>query len=153
MYNWARPRDLSHYERFEHYHATFYQQVEALSVTPFSPRALDRGLSGVYVSQMRLLTEEFNANQAAGRLTDSQPLLDDVERDISQRAGLVTASEKTRELVINMLAARRDEWLSKVSAASTGGRSADLYAKYGKTGRETPLLKKPTEDSIIFSRS
>ena len=37
VYNWARPRDLSHYERFEHYHATFYRQVEALSVTPFSP--------------------------------------------------------------------------------------------------------------------
>ena len=34
--NWARPRDLSHYETFEHYHATFYQHVEALSVTPFA---------------------------------------------------------------------------------------------------------------------
>src|SRR5262249_49523207 len=33
--NWSRPRDLSHYENFEHYHATFYQHVEALSVTPF----------------------------------------------------------------------------------------------------------------------
>ena len=40
VFNWARPRDLSHYEQFEHYHATFYQQVEALSVTPFRPRAL-----------------------------------------------------------------------------------------------------------------
>lgn len=37
VYNWARPRDLSHYERFEHYHATFYQHVEALSLTPFAP--------------------------------------------------------------------------------------------------------------------
>ena len=25
---WARPRDLSHYETFEHYHATFYKHVE-----------------------------------------------------------------------------------------------------------------------------
>jgi len=25
VFNWARPRDLSHYEQFEHYHATFYQ--------------------------------------------------------------------------------------------------------------------------------
>src|SRR5207302_8940784 len=52
--NWARPRDLSHYERFEHYHATFYQHVEALSVTPFAPRAMDRGLSALLVSLIRL---------------------------------------------------------------------------------------------------
>ncbi|MGB3517878.1 MAG: DISARM system helicase DrmA, partial [Elainellaceae cyanobacterium] len=36
IFNWARPRDLSHYERFEQYHATFYQHVESLSLTPFS---------------------------------------------------------------------------------------------------------------------
>jgi hypothetical protein len=47
VYNWARPRDLSHYERIENYHDTFYQHVEALSVTPFSPRALDRGLFAI----------------------------------------------------------------------------------------------------------
>jgi hypothetical protein len=34
--NWVRPRDLSHYERFEHYHATFYKHVEALSWWPAS---------------------------------------------------------------------------------------------------------------------
>jgi ATP-dependent helicase YprA (DUF1998 family) len=28
VYNWARPRDLSHYERFEHYHATFFVTVQ-----------------------------------------------------------------------------------------------------------------------------
>ncbi|MBK6670719.1 MAG: hypothetical protein IPG46_14005 [Actinobacteria bacterium] len=44
LYNWARPRDLSHYETFDHYHQTYYRQVEALSVTPFARRALDRGL-------------------------------------------------------------------------------------------------------------
>ena len=32
--NWARPRDLAHFEQFRHYHETFYAQVEALSVTP-----------------------------------------------------------------------------------------------------------------------
>src|SRR5947208_6251333 len=36
--NWVRPRDLSHYERFEHYHATFYRHVEALSVDRKSTR-------------------------------------------------------------------------------------------------------------------
>ncbi len=47
VYNWTRPRDLSHYERFEHYHATFYNHVEALSVTPFASGALSRGLTAL----------------------------------------------------------------------------------------------------------
>ena len=41
--NWARPRDLAHFEQFRHYHETFYAQVEALSVTPYSPTSLERG--------------------------------------------------------------------------------------------------------------
>src|SRR4051794_41642110 len=40
VFHWARPRDLSHYEQFEHYHGGFYQHVEALSVTPFAARAI-----------------------------------------------------------------------------------------------------------------
>lgn len=98
VYNWARPRDLSHYERFEHYHATFYKQVEALSVTPFSPRALDRGLSGVYVSLVRLLSEEFNKNEGAGKVTLPHDLISAVEKDISSRARGVMVSEKTEDL-------------------------------------------------------
>jgi hypothetical protein len=44
--NIHKPRDRSHYERFAAYHESFYRCVEATSVTPFSPRALDRGLAG-----------------------------------------------------------------------------------------------------------
>ena len=50
LFNIHRPRDRSHYERFEAYHQSFYRAVEATSVTPFSPRALDRGLAGVVVA-------------------------------------------------------------------------------------------------------
>jgi ATP-dependent helicase YprA (DUF1998 family) len=43
LLNVHRPRDRSHYERFAAWHESFYRAVEATSVTPFSPRAIDRG--------------------------------------------------------------------------------------------------------------
>src|SRR5262249_19134698 len=51
--NVHRPRDRSHYERFAFYHESFYRSVEATSVTPFSPRALDRGLAGTLIALAR----------------------------------------------------------------------------------------------------
>ena len=65
VYAWGRPRDLSHYETFEHYHATFYKHVEAQSVTPFSSRALDKGLNGALVSCVRLGNDQFSPEKGA----------------------------------------------------------------------------------------
>jgi hypothetical protein len=55
LYNWARPRDLAHFEQFRRYHETFYSQVEALSVTPYSITSLDRGLAAMLVAAVRVL--------------------------------------------------------------------------------------------------
>lgn len=116
IYNWARPRDLSHYERFEHYHATFYQHVEALSVTPFAPRALDRGLSGILVSLVRLAGEELNENSRAGELTPDHPRLAEAETAILARAyhlGGQDAADGVRE----MLNQRKAHWLRAAAEA------------------------------------
>ena len=53
LLNVHKPRDRSHYERFRHYHDTFYRSVEAGSVTPFAARALDRGFAGALVALAR----------------------------------------------------------------------------------------------------
>ncbi len=53
IYQWSRPRDLAHYESFAYDHATFGMRVEGLTTTPFSERALDRGLSAVLVTAVR----------------------------------------------------------------------------------------------------
>lgn len=53
LFSTSRPRDRSHYERFRHYHETFYRSVEVSSVTPFSARALDRGFAGAMVGLAR----------------------------------------------------------------------------------------------------
>ncbi|HUR05523.1 MAG TPA: DISARM system helicase DrmA, partial [Nonomuraea sp.] len=75
--NWARPRDLAHFEQFRHYHETFYAQVEALSVTPFSATSLDRGLDGVLVSAARVL----HAAQVQGLSPESNAGGIDGQRD------------------------------------------------------------------------
>jgi hypothetical protein len=138
VYNWARPRDISHYETFEHYHDTFYKHVEALSVTPFAPRALDRGLSGVLVSLMRLWDDRLNANQKAGELQDMEPLMSEVFQRIIHRAEMATGNVLTGTIVRQMLNERRDFWLSRVHNAT------DHRLGYNKEGQGiVELLKMP----------
>jgi len=136
---WARPRDLSHYETFEHYHATFYKHVEAQSVTPFAPRALDRGLTGTMVSLLRLNHNEFNPNQGAEKLDDTtKPEVPLVKQAFSDRAWKVkdqTAKQNSEAMV----AERIDLW---VREANTAGRRLG-YETERRQGDMVALLNKP----------
>ena len=114
VFNWARPRDLSHYETFEHYHDTFYKHVEALSVTPFSAPALKRGLAGILVGLMRLQDQHLNANEDAGKLSDTDPNMPWIMQRIIDRAEKATGDPDVGILVRKMLDERRDKWLSLV---------------------------------------
>jgi hypothetical protein len=84
LLNVHKPRDRSHYERFAYWHAAFYRAVEATSVTPFAPRALDRGLAAVTVAMARLGDGALTPNPAAAVADQARPQLDwiaDVIRD------------------------------------------------------------------------
>ncbi len=128
LYNWSRPRDLSHYETFEYYHSTFYRQVEALSVTPFSPRALDRGLSAVLVALARQDPHHpsWNPNEGAQSVALTGPDMDDIVERIIARAELVTSDVTTGDFVRDLLQARLDRWRSEQArTGSTLGYAAD----------------------------
>lgn len=139
VYNWTRPRDLSHYERFEHYHSTFYQQVEALSVTPFAPAALARALSGVFVSLLRLADEGLNQDERAGSLTRDNPVVEAAIDILTRRAGLITERQEVADEVSRMLNARLDEWLRQTRIPS----SQLTYST--KRGALIPLLTRPED--------
>jgi len=139
IFNWARPRDLSHYERFEHYHATFYQHVESLSLTPFSSGAIDRGLSALLVSLVRLAKQEFNLNNRAGRIRRDDPDVQDAIQTIVNRAWAVAGSE-VRDLVKKELESRLDHWLREAQD-NEGGKI--LGYKTEKDGVTLGLLKPP----------
>ena len=122
VYNWARPRDLSHYERFEHYHGTFYQHVEALSVTPFAARAVDRGLSALLTAMVRLAAPEYNDNRAAGRLDRTHAIVEQAVDRIAARSEEVTGSKADGDRVRRMLRARIDTWLKRAQPKPGGAR-------------------------------
>ena len=119
VFNWARPRDLSHYERFEHYHATFYQHVEALSLTPFAARAIDRGLAALLVSLIRLDSDIFNANKSAAGVNSTHEQVVRAIETIVERSKLVE-SPAVAELIQTSLKARLDRWRADAKRP-TGG--------------------------------
>lgn len=141
--NWARPRDLSHYERFEHYHRTFYQFVEALSVTPFAPRALDRGLSALLVASVRLADDTFNSNSQAAQINPLHALVASAKDAIEQRAATVEGSNAAGQQVASALAARVDSWDAR-ARRMTGG--ATLGYKTKNDGKTFGLLQAPGTD-------
>ncbi len=84
--NVYRPRDRSHYERFGAWHESFYRSVEATSVTPFSPRAIDRGIAGVAVARARRGPPGVTAARGALAVNKHRAQLDFVADVLARRA-------------------------------------------------------------------
>ncbi|MFH0517333.1 DISARM system helicase DrmA [Streptomyces sp. M41] len=137
--NWARPRDLSHYETFESFHATIYQHVEALSVTPFADRAVDRGLTGVLASLVRNLKPEYNPNRGAQWVDRRGEVVSHAVRSLELRARDVLVDQHVANEVRTRLDARLDYWEQKRKApgAVLGYRAAR------RQGDVAPLLLEP----------
>jgi hypothetical protein len=109
IYNWSRPRDLSHYERFTHYHGTLYRSVEAVSATPFSSRALDRGLRGVFVGMTRLGSNDMSPENGATLFDPASSRSASVIEAFRRRAEAV-ADSATATSLAEALKGLGDEW-------------------------------------------
>jgi hypothetical protein len=109
MYNWMGARDLSHYERFQSYHAALYRYVEAISVTPFSSRALDRGLRGMFAAMNRLFGRQMAEEPHAENFDPASTVTTDIIEDVCQRAAVLVGKDNA-ELVRARLLSHRDDW-------------------------------------------
>jgi hypothetical protein len=143
VFNWARPRDLSHYESFEHYHSTFYKHVEALSVTPFSLGAISRGLTALLVSCVRLEGSEFNPNKNAGLIDRNHPRVKEAVEIITRRAQLVGNGNEIEQLVRGELNERLDQWQAEAQK-NAGGRVLGYDDE--RDGVTVGLLHRPSLD-------
>lgn len=93
MFNWSRPRDLSHYERFRTFHSMMYRHVEAGSVTPYSARARDKGLHAVYLALLRLLLPVMAGNDGVQSFNPQHPLAREAKQYLIDRARRNDADE------------------------------------------------------------
>jgi Helicase conserved C-terminal domain len=139
LFNINRPRDRSHYERFEFFHQTFYRAVEATSVTPFAPRAIDRGLAAVTVAAARHGVPDLTAPLAARDVEQYSSQLELAVAAISARASEIglpedEAAELTRKLR-GRVAGLLDDWkriahdMKNVTALLQYNRAEEAGAK------------------------
>ena len=103
VYNWTRPRDISHYERFRSYHAGLYRHVEPTSVTPFSSRARDKGLAGVLASLVRLGDPAMAPEQAARDFNPDDDRVREAIDFVVARAATVVGVERAAETKAELL--------------------------------------------------
>lgn len=120
IYHWSRPRDLAHYEDFAHYHATFGARVEGLTTTPFSDRALDRGLTAVLVASVRDSATGALANDAAHSVDLDSPLVQAIVGAARSRARRVAHDERTAAEVQEKISYRLARWEARRRQLATG---------------------------------
>lgn len=148
LMNVHRPRDRSHYERFAAYHESFYRAVEATSVTPFSPRAVDRGLAAITVALARLGDRRMTAPAKAHDILTYRKDLDFVVDAIARRAeehdGKLdgAASSALRSNIRSRVVSLLDDW---VSVAHERG---DVLQYQREVGQAPPLLFDPLDPEL-----
>jgi hypothetical protein len=145
LLNFHKPRDRSHYERFRHYHETFYRSVEVGSVTPFSARALDRGFAGALVGLARHAQPELTPPQGVERIADVRAALERrllhafLERVRQQPFADEDEREERLRSVQNRVVDLLDSW-RKVFEDYRAAGVALQYQKY-ELDQPRPLLR------------
>jgi hypothetical protein len=144
--NWARPRDLAHFEQFRHYHDTFYAQVEALSVTPYSPTSLERGIDGLLVSAARVLqapvTDGLSPERSAWRIKDQPAALEALVGRLKARIAAAAQDEAAAKRASDLLINRIERWNERSKWATEMGKTL-VYERIGEGDKYLPLIVSP----------
>jgi hypothetical protein len=154
--NWARPRDLAHYEQFRHYHETFYSQVEALSVTPYSPTSLERGIDGLLVSAARVMqapmVDGLSSERGAWRIKDQRTVLEGIVERLKARIVAAAQDDAAAKYASDRLVNRIDRWAERAKRADHMHKTL-VYERTGDGDKYLPLIMSPENSKASVGSS
>ena len=154
LLNVHKPRDRSHFEHFGTYHESFYRGVEASSVTPFSPRAVDRGLPGLVVALARLGDPKLTAPDQAADIASAKAELGFIGDVLAARAEIHKRGRDDDDPIDEVKAALRarieallDSWV--LVARNDPGKDGLAYQRFeeGQVSKR-PLLRMPLDPEL-----
>lgn len=120
VYQWSRPRDLAHYESFGYDHETFGRRIEGVTTTPFSDRALDRGLTAALATAVRHSSVDTLPNQAAHTAPVAGRAAEELIDAFGRRAQRVTDDVPTAQEVRSQVRNRLERWQQRRRTLPTG---------------------------------
>ncbi|WP_232512354.1 helicase-related protein [Rhodococcus pyridinivorans] len=143
--NAQRSRDTSHYESFIPFHRALYREVEATTVTPFAPRARDRGAHGVLTAAVRLLEEGLRQDGSAVQIEKYRSEVERIIEGLVARAGRVAPEEAAP--FAKQLRVLVETWRSAVDDGLVERYGAMKHPKSRPTLGEHPLLTTASDNS------
>lgn len=145
LYNFGRPRDVSHFEHFGAYHAALYRGVEATSVTPWAPRARDKALHAVVAATVRHLVDGMDEDDGAIDFDPTDPEVREIVGAIIARAGRSSDGIETVDTTADIEAIVR-EWRQRGSDTRAAGRRLLYWERKAPFGATLPHLMTSAED-------
>ncbi|WP_442755892.1 DISARM system helicase DrmA [Methylocystis sp. JAN1] len=141
LLNIHKPRDRTHYEQFRAFHLSFYRAVEATSVTPFAPRALDRALAATLVAAARHIEPDLTPNAAAARIAANAGAFKRVKDALEEKMQIAGLDRAAMQACLARLDELRDAW-ARIADKQT--RNGDDFG-YAKEEPVRRLLQVPFE--------
>lgn len=145
LYNFGRPRDVSHFEHFATYHEALYRGVEATSVTPWAPRARDKALHAIVAAAVRHLMDGMEDEDAARDFDPNDVHVTALVAAISRRAHSASVGIEGADTDLD-LEAIVSEWGQRSQDARSAGRDLLYWEHKAPFGKTRPHLMTSAED-------
>ena len=152
LYNFGRPRDVSHFEHFLAYHGALYRNVEATSVTPWAPRARDKALHAVVAAAIRHLVANMDDDEAARNFDPSAVEVQTVLAAIRDRARSASNNIEGDDSASDLEGVVR-KWSERSQSSRSAGTALLYWERRAPFGKTRPHLMTSAEEGQMRGRT